>query len=285
MNSKRIFAASLGFLFVSCAQTAVKSESPAPNAPPPSVSAPAPAPAAEAPAKVVAVAQPAPPAEEVWKVVKGKIGGSWPKALLISKFKNKKLPGYTSDICYNFGTFAVVETKSTGEMGSAEIVLRHEPTCAQEYKGKYSNLRIIEGHFAGVAGDYVVVDGDDRTEGVVDFQLFSLATGQEVYKGKRNPGEELTLSRKDGVTSAVFYTKLKALCELANEGEACWKKVLAQNDAPKFLPMPDCKKAFEKEKVALHEPALVTSRARIKNVKSPSVELISGKTTCVPEPQ
>jgi hypothetical protein len=292
MNSKKYFSAMMYFLFVACAQSGVKPEPPPANAPPPPAVKAEAAPEVETPAakpaaaKVVKDLPPKPPAEEVWKIGNGKVVGKWPKDLLIGKFKNKKLPGYTSDVCYNYGTFAVVETRSTGEAWAAEVVVRHEPTCAKDYKGKYSNLRIIEGHFAGVAGDYIVVDGDDKTEGVVDFQLFEIATGKEVYRGKRNPAEEFHLARKDGVTGVVYFTKVKAICELAAaDGPACWKKIIEQNSLPKFLPMPDCKGAFEKAKVALHEPALVTARARVKDVKNPTVEFISGKATCTPEPQ
>lgn len=286
-----------GICLVSCAEPATKSEAAA-NAPAPKVEqaaspsepeAPV-APAIESPKEPAAKAEAAAPtatapANEVWKVVKGKIAGEWPKALLIGKFKNKKLPGFTSDICYKFKDFSLVETKSTGEMGSAELVMRHEPTCAKDFQGKYTNLKIIEGHFAGIAGDYVVVDGDDKTEGVIEFQLFDLKNGKEAYKGRRNPDEEFHITRQNGVTSVIFFAKIKVLCELAADGEACWKKVLEQNDVPKSVAMPDCKKPFEKAKVGLTEPALVTVRAKIANLKSPAVKFIGGKSTCVPEPQ
>jgi hypothetical protein len=119
---------------------------------------------------------------------------------------------------------------------------------------------------------------------MADFQLFASADGKEAFKGKRNPAEEFNITRENGLYGVTFFTKIKVMCELAADGQACWKKVLEQNGAPKGLPMPDCKAAFEKAKVALTEPALVTVRARVKNIKSPKVEFIPGRATCVPEP-
>ncbi len=261
------------------------------------IEAPVPVPAAlptEPPPEVKVEAAPVPtvpaaptePAEQVWKVKKGKIAGQ-PKPLLIGKFKNKKLPGFTSDICYNYKTFSLVETTSTGEMGSAELLIRYDDgkgLCKPEYKGKYANLNIIEGHLAGVAGDYIVIDGDDPTEALRQFQIFSLETGKEVFKAYHHPDEDIVLIKKNGVTSVTFHAQVKVKCELASDGEACWKKVIEQNDMKKGSPMPDCKAAFEKTKTSLFEMALVTAKAHIANLASPKMTYLGGKSTCVPAP-
>jgi len=288
MNSKRFFAVCISFLAIHCAQSKTEPEAnaaPPPVTPaPPAVEVPAPAPE---PAKAVEAA-PAPPAEEVWRVKKGKLG--WmPKPIQIGRFKNKKLPGYTTDVCFNYKDFSVVETTSTGEMGSAEIVIRypsdqHKNICAPEFKGKYANLKIMEGHFAGVAGDYVVVDGDDKSEGIIEFQLFQVADGKEAFRARRNQDEELSITRKDGKSSVIFYGKLKVTCELALDGEPCWKKVLEQNGVTKPLTMPDCKKAFAAAKMELHELALVTARAQIADLSKPKVEFTGGKAVCAAAP-
>lgn len=296
-DSKRFFVMTASFLVLACAHG--KSEPEANATPPaPEQSSPVAEPVAESPSAVAAPApvpvpvvpkKPAAPADEVWKVKNGKVGGKWPKALQIGKFKNKKLPGFTTDTCYNFGEFSVVETQSTGEMGSAEIVIRYaeegkKNICAPEFKGRYSNLKIVEGHFAGVVGEYVLVDGDDKIEGTADFQLFTISTGKEAFRGKRNPEEDLVVSRKEGVTSVQYFAKVKVSCELAHDGEPCWKKVLAQNEIKRPTPMPDCKGAFEKAKISNFEMALVTVKAQVANVANAKMEYLGGKATCVPAP-
>ena len=284
-DSKRIIVLLILSATVSCASG--KTE---PIEVPPPVPAVLPAePPPEAKVEALVPAAPAPagePAEQVWKVKKGKMAGQ-PKPLLIGKFKNKKLPGFTSDICYNYKTFSLVETMSTGEMGSAELLIRYDGSkglCKPEYKGKYANLNIIEGHLAGVAGDYVVIDGDDPSEPLRQFQIFSLETGKEVYKAYHHPDEDIVLTKKGGVTSVTFHAQVKVKCELASDGEACWKKVIEQNGMKKGSPMPDCKTAFEKTKTSLFEMALVTAKAQIANLASPKVEYVGGKSTCVPAP-
>lgn len=294
-HSKRIFSVVLSCLVVACAHSKTEPEA---NAAPPPAEVPAPAPPPTPPpapepalsAKPVAEPKVAPvaPAEQSWKVKKGKIADQ-PKPVQIGRFKNKKLPGYTTDVCFNYKDFGVVETSSTGEIGSAEIILRyasseHKNACAPDFKGKYVNLKIIEGHFAGVAGDYIVVDGDDRTEGTIDFQMFRLTDGIQAYRGRRNPDEELTVLKKDGVTSVVYFAKVKVGCELAAEGEECWKKVLAANGVKKSLAMPECKAAFAAAKMQNFELALVTIRARVPDVSAPKIEFLGPKATCAPAP-
>ncbi len=284
-DSKRIISILVISLSVSCATGKTEPVSAPAPAPPAEIPVAEPPPVAmkEAPPAAPAPAAPVTPTVQVWKVKKGKMPGQ-PKALLINKFKNKKLPGFTSDICYNYKTFAIVETKSTGEMGSAEVVIRYVPTCVPEYKGKYANLNMIEGHLAGVAGDYIVIDGDDPSEALRQFQIVKLETGKEVYKGYHHPDEDIVLTKKDGVTSLVFYGQVKVKCELASDGEACWKKVIEQNEMKPGSPMPDCKAAFEQAKIGLFEMALVTAKARVANLASPKLEYLGGKSTCVPAP-
>ncbi|HMN67296.1 MAG TPA: hypothetical protein PKC28_02035, partial [Bdellovibrionales bacterium] len=103
--------------------------------------------------------------EGTWHLEKHKLKGPGEprKALLILKVQNKKSPGSTSIVCYNYGDFAIVETKSTSEVGSAELFVRHadpdhKHLCQEGFKGKNLNLKIREGGISGVAGDYVIVD-------------------------------------------------------------------------------------------------------------------------------
>lgn len=291
-DTKRFLFLMFSLIIVQCAHSRSEPDANtvpvAPPAPPKmEEAAPTPPvpPAASAPAR-----PPAPPVlkDEIWRVKHGKIAGL-PKPSQIGRFKNKKLPGYTTDMCFHFKTFAVVETTSTGEIGSAEIVVRY-PTegqkdlCSPEFKGKYANLKIVEGHLAGVAGDYIVVDGDDKSEGLPEFQLFQVSDGKEVFRARRNGDEELVVVRKDGKTSLTFFAKLKVTCELAADGEVCWKKVLAQNEIKNAVVMPDCKTAFAAAKMELHELALVTTRARVSDLAAPKVEFLGGKATCMPAP-
>lgn len=229
-----------------------------------------------------------PKRESIYKLKKGKMFGGQPAAKLLEKFKNEKTPGVTTENCWNYGKFAVVEMKSTDEVGSAELTLRLPPTdfkgslCAKDYEGPRKDLRLIEGHFAGVAGEYVFVDGEDDSEGVLEFQIFNLA-GKEIFRSRRHPSEDFTVIEKDGRVSITFFAKVDVRCELAAEGEECWKKVLSQNRLPKTA-LPDCKSSYEKNKTPLTEDALVTVRAHIANVSDPKLKFLGGQATCAPAP-
>ncbi|MGZ3723461.1 MAG: hypothetical protein ACXVA9_11050, partial [Bdellovibrionales bacterium] len=160
-----------------------------------------------------------------------------------------------------------------------------ENLCAAEFKGKSENLNIIEGNFAGVAGDYILIEGADVSEGPPQFQIFSLATAKEVLKSNHHPDEEFTFSKRGHKTSLIFFAKIPVKCELAGEGAACWKKVLALSPPSQPTPMPNCTAAFAKAKVSPEESALVTIRAQVADLNAPKIQILGGKATCVPAPQ
>ncbi len=213
--------------------------------------------------------------------------GGQPAPKLIGQFKNQKTPGVTTEKCWNYGRFAVVEMKSTDEIGSAELTLRlpspeGNSLCAKEYEGLKKDLRLIEGHFAGVAGDYILVDGEDASEGVLEFQIFNLS-GKEVFRSQRHPDQDMVVQLKDGKVSLTYFAKVQVRCELAADGEECWKKVTESQRLPK-TPMPDCKSVFEKSKTPLTEDALVTVKAHVASVSEPKVKFLGGQATCAPAP-
>lgn len=285
-------------LWISLTVVSACSSPPKPTPVPVVIQAPVQTPKAEGSASIsappkVAVQPPAEPApvikrEAVFKLKKGKMFGGQPAPQLLEKFKNEKTPGFTTETCWNYGKFAVVEMKSTDEIGSAELTLRLLPAdskgslCAKDFEGPRKDLRLIEGHFAGVAGEYVFVDGEDDSEGVLDFQIFNL-NGKEVFRSRRHPLEDFTVSEKDGRVSITFFAKVEVRCELAAEGEECWQKVISKNRLPK-TPLPDCKSSFEKNKTPLTEDALVTVRAHIANVAEPKLKFLGGSATCAPAP-
>lgn len=291
-NNHGFLVICLGFWLSSCAHSTL---APAPepqktepqvvetqNQPEPqqaSVAAPSPAPASE-------MAKPA-PVNRRWKMVKGRLNGAWPAAKVLQKVKNPKTPGFTTDTCWDFGTFSVVETKSTDEVGSAEVVLRQDGQglCKVEFKGKTTALRITEGHFAGVAGPVLVIEGDDSSEGLLEFQLFDVETGKELFKSYHHPAQDFALHQQGEKVSLEYFAKVKASCELATGDKECWARILKDNKVKRPTPMPDCKAAFQVAKVSEFEPALVTVRARIADVRRPAVELLGGGlATCAPAP-
>lgn len=238
--------------------------------------APAPAPVA------VAVAEnktPAPFEQSVWKLKKGKMLGGQPAPKVLSTFKNQKTPGTTTEKCYHYQKFSVVEMKSTDEIGSAEVTVR-TPTeeaknlCAKEFKGVRKELKIIEGHFAGVIGDFILLDGEDATEGTLEFQIFDLS-GKQMFKSFRHPEEEFTIIAKEGKVSITFFAKVKVSCDLVADGDSCWKKIVDENKLPK-TPKPDCK--------SVKEDALVTVKAHISDLSNPKIKFLGGKATCAPAP-
>ncbi len=266
------------------------------SAPPPQIKS-EPAPITEvAPSKGAAppVAKPAPPAEvkeEMWVLKNGKLKGpgAWVPSKKISTVKNPKGNGTTSEICYNYGKFALVEVQSTDEKGSLDIFVRFpdekvKNLCAADFSGKYHGLSVLEGAFAGVAGDYVLVDGIDASEGIVEFQIFSIETGKEAFRGSHHPTEEFAITRRGERSSLIFFPKIKSVCEMGTDPAACWKKTLEANGLKKAFPAPDCVAAFKKANVPLEESALITTRARVANLKEPKVELLGTRATCAPAP-
>lgn len=230
------------------------------------------------------------PKTEIWKLQKGKLVGpfAFGHPSVISKSKNKKGNGTTTETCYRYATFAVVEMRSSDEVGAAELTIRHDPPkgfalCQTEFKGKTSNLRIGEGYFAGVAGGLIMVDGADSSEGQTEFQLFQADSGLEVMKSFHHPTEEFTIMKSGDNISVEYFAKMAVKCELAKEGESCWKKVLAENKVVGKTPMPDCQVVFDKTKTPLTEPALVFTRARIGKLGSPP-KFLGGPATCQPAP-
>lgn len=252
--------------------------------------APAAVPQVSVPAMPVGGMAPNVPAEsrtQAFKVKNGRIQNGQPSPILLSQTKNKKTPGVTTEKCWNYKKFAVVEMKSTDEIGAAEIGLRiadeqHKSLCGKEFKGTSKDLKIIEGHFAGAAGDFVLIEGEDGSEGLLEFQIFN-AEGKELYKSAHHPREEFLISVKDGKAALTFFAKANVKCELAADKEPCWKKVLEQNQIP-HTPMPDCQGVFAKAKLALTEPALVTVRAAVADVNNPKLKFLGGKSTCAPAP-
>ncbi len=287
-RSSRIILLGLIYMTSACAGSPPVIEAP-PQPPPQSIvvseskvspKVPPPAPAVITPSGI-----------QVWRMKKGKLEGASqrPLAKLISKTKNKKGAGFTIDSCFDYGNFAIFESKSSDEMGSAEIYVRHKtpgagPLCVEEYKGRQVNLRIREGSFAGVAGEYAVIEGADGSEGMLEAQIFNLESGNEIYRALHHPSEEFALTKKDGLTSLVYFAKVSVKCELVSEGKTCWDKVLTLNKLPRSTRMPDCKTPFEKTGTPVNELALVTAKARINNLEKPKLEFVGGRATCVPEP-
>jgi hypothetical protein len=230
------------------------------------------------------------PVIQIWKLNKGKLVGpfAFGHPTVLSKSKNKKGNGTTTETCYRYATFAVVELKSSDEIGSAEIAIRHDPPkgfalCAVDFKGKTNYLKITEGYFAGVAGDFVFIDGADSSEGQTEFQMFQVDSGDEVMKSVRHPSEEFTIIKNGDNLSVEYFAKMKVNCELAKVGEPCWKEVLKDNKVVGKTPMPDCVGAFDKTQTPLTEPALVFTRARVAKPGSPP-RFLGGKSTCQPAP-
>jgi hypothetical protein len=257
----------------------------------PTATPPRPPPQTPTPPPVVAHTEPVRPKTEIWKLQKGKLNGpfAFGHPTVLSKTKNKKGNGTTTETCYRYATYAVVEMKSSDEVGSAEISVRHDPPkgfnlCLPEFKGKTFYLKnMIEGHFAGVAGGMILIDGDDTSEGKTDFQLYDAETGDEKLKSAHHPTEEFAIVKTGDNMSVEFFAKLPVKCELAVDGEKCWKKVLSENKVVGKTPMPDCLAAYDKAKMEHTEPALVFTRARITKIGSP-VKYLGGKATCQPEP-
>lgn len=242
-------------------------------------------PAVEAPAK--------PPVEKevTWTLKKGKLSGpgAWVAGKKISTIKNPKTPGSTSEICHHYGKFAVVEVQSTDEKGALDLFVRYpsdkdKNLCNPDFNGKYVGLSVLEGYFAGVAGDYAVVDGFDDSEGLLDFQIFSLETGKEVFRSSHHPTEEFALTKRGDKSSLIFFSKIKVSCELGKDEKGeCWKKILKENGLKKIA-APDCKVTFAKANQPLEEQALVTVRSRVANLAQPKIELLGTRAICSPAP-
>jgi hypothetical protein len=300
------------FFLAACAQTSkpdaassgnanssvpsVKSESKPPEAKPAEIKTEIKTPEAVAAIPVVtepAKTEPKPAAikEITWTLKKSKLHGpgGTVAAKKISTIKNPKGSGSTSEYCHHYGKFAVVEVRSTDEKGVLDLFVRtpsekDRNLCNPDYNGKYVGLSVLEGDFAGVAGDYAIVDGFDASEGLVDFQIFNLETGKEAYRSAHHPTEEFALTKHGEKSSLVYFAKVKVNCDLIKEGETCWKRVLKDNGIKKHFAAPDCKQALTKAGVALEEPVLVTVRARVADLSAPKLELLGVRATCAPAP-
>lgn len=276
---------------------------PDPSPLPPVVSTPVPAPAPPAPTPTAVKSEtplaqkvePAPPPlptvkrEQHWNLKNGKLSGpgNLTSGKFLSKFVNPKSSAVTIDTCWNYGDFAVIESKTKGEIGAGEISVRHKGAgnlCAVEYKGKTLDLKIGEGYFAGVAGEYLLLDGADASDILRDFQIFAIESGKEVFKSQYHPAEEFSLHSKGGKTSLIYFAKLAVKCELALEEKVCWKKVLEQNQIKRAITMPDCTAAFKKTGTSSFDSALVTARAQVSDLTAAKVEFIGGRATCEPAP-
>jgi hypothetical protein len=223
----------------------------------------------------------------VWILKKGRLlkNGKDIPGKVIARSKNEKTSGVTTDTCWNYGSFAVVETKSTDEVGAAEINVRHAPPagsrlCAVEFSGRTHNLKISEGYFAGVAGDALLVDGVDASEGMLDFQIFSVTSGQEIFKSAHHPREEFSLTVRGEQTSLIYFAKVDAKCELPEEGAACWKQIVQESRIPKSTPMPTCKALVAKSQGPDTPWPLVTVRARVANLKNGKMHWLGGRAAC-----
>jgi hypothetical protein len=257
---------------------------------PPNVNEPAPRPTIPPPQEEVAAKPEAAAAlvqDSVWKMKKGKLSGPGAvSAKIIAQDKDEKSGQTTVTRCWKYKGFALVELKSSGEVGAGELNIRRgDKLCAADFKGHSDNLNIIEGDFAGIAGDYVIIEGADASEGPPQFQIFSLKTNKEVFKSNHNQAEEFQLTRHGHKTALNFFAKIPVKCALAEEGEECWKKVLAASPMKKPTAMPDCAAAFKKAKVSVQEDALVTVPAQIADLDAPKLEWVGGKATCAPVPQ
>jgi hypothetical protein len=289
-----------GTLF-SCAPAPVKEEKlAAAPLPPPHIIAsknmqqPAPAAPDKVPGETPTPAKeptiPPPVKDVVWKLKKGKLSGPGQVApKLIAQIKDPKSGAVTKIRCWNYAGHSITEGKTTGEVGAGEVNIRRassakDKLCGADFAGKTDNLDIIEGYFAGIAGDYVVIEGADVGEGLPQFQLISLKTGKEIFKSMHNPNEEFRLEQRGHRMSLRFFAKIPVKCALADEGEACWKKVLTLSPPAKHTPMPDCSESFAKAKLAKTEDALVTIHAEVADLSKPKIRLLGGKATCQPAP-
>jgi hypothetical protein len=228
----------------------------------------------------------------IWKLKNGKMQGPGQAApKVIGTFKDPKSGAVTVTSCWKYPDFAITESKTKGEVGAGEAFLRHsskggkEDLCAAEFSGKSDELKIIEGYFAGVAGDYVFIEGADVGEGLPQFQIISTKSATEAFKGVHHPTEEFTVTQRGHRVSLTFFSKVPVKCEIAAEGAECWKKVLAGLPSVKPTPMPECAAAFKNAKVALEESALVTVRAEVSDMAAPKLKILGGKATCQPAPQ
>lgn len=230
---------------------------------------------------------------ETWHIKDGKLKGAHagPSGKVLSKIKNKKSNGFTSEVCFDYGAFGILETKSTDEVGSAELYVRHKPEgksiCAKDFKGEQKNLKLREGSFAGVVGGiegFVVTEGSDASEYLLESQIFNVMSGEEIVRVIHDPAQEYKLDWNGKVLSAIFHSKISVKCELPTEAQVCWKQVIKDNKLPISIKMPDCKPAFAKANKKLEEPALVTVKSRIRDVRKPKIEFMPGNANCVPEP-
>ena len=287
-------------LATACASGQQTSQDPKvePQAPTPAVTSTAPA-AAEAAAVTVAPTPPdvkaqathPPTTSRTWRLKGGKLSGpgALPAGKQLSKVKNDKTPGHTTETCYSYGEFSIVEMRSTDEIGAAELTIRYaDPAnknlCAKEFKGKSANVRLIEGYFAGVAGEYMLVDGADSSEGLTQFQIIHVPTGKETMKSYHHPTEEFSITGTGHEYSLNFFAKAQVKCELANAGAPCWKDVLKLNKVSAATAMPDCKSMFAKSNTPLTEPALVTIRSQVARLSAPKPVFVGGRATCAPAP-
>ncbi len=219
-----------------------------------------------------------------WKIVKGKLQGTTtqPKPKQIAKYKNEKTPGSLVILCWDYGEFAIIQAKADGEVGDAEVYVHHatpgvKTLCSEDFKGQKHNLKIREVYFAGVAGDLVVLDGADSSEGYLEFQIFSVASGKELFRGQRHPAEDLSIFQVGKAASIEYFAKMKVDCELTGPDSGdCWKSVLAANKVKQPLKKPECK--------AVTDSALVTAKARVANIAKPKLNFLSGPVTCAPGP-
>lgn len=223
---------------------------------------------------------PAKSTEQSWTMKSGKLrGADQPSAKLISKIKDAKTGQTITSMCFKFADFAIEEVRATGEIGAAEVNLRRANTpgqslCAADFKGSVKNLPAIEGFFAGATPDFVIVEGADPAETIPDFQLISLKTMKQTFKGRHEPGQDFTITKRGPKTSLIYHAPMTVKCELAVEGIECWKQVLKLNGVRGGSPLPDCKQA---------ESVLVTMRAQINDIESPKIEFLGGPAICRPE--
>lgn len=222
-------------------------------------------------------------APAVYHLRGGKLVGprAFGRTKVLSRIKNKKGSGYTTETCYEYRDFSIVELRSEDEIGSAELSLRkrskpNDHLCSTDFSGPLENLKIIEGSFAGVGGDLILVDGIDSNEGQIQFQIFSTQTGREIFKSFRHPKQDLSMIGTTHGTALEFFAKMNTKCELVSEGESCWRKILQDNHILK-LARPDC--------ASLSEPTMVFAQARVELVGSTPIKFTGkGKAICASAP-
>jgi hypothetical protein len=194
--------------------------------------------------------------------------------------------------CWEYSKFAVAQINDPGTMGAIKLEIRSRKLgkssniCSETQIGKGIVLDEVElnGYYIGSSGGFLFIGEPDSFGNQLKFRILSM-DGKEVLKESRDLTEPVLIQSK-GRTSVSFFKNLQVNCQLAKEGRACWKKIIADNKIPGSLklPMPDCLSAFKKEKSPLDNNALVSSKVEIANLRNPKIKYTGGFSKCTPAP-